>query len=141
MLRLVTAPTRLPRPSRTLLLVTGVWLTLVGLTLLLARLRGVTVELCPFRYVSGIPCPTCGSGRASLHLLYGELVSAFLSNPLFVAALGGLFLQFVLQLAFKYRLALTLGRRWGWLLFIGLLGGNWLFLLFSPHVHSPMAVP
>jgi hypothetical protein len=43
--------------------------------------------LCPFRWITGIICPGCGSTRALHQLLHGNLAAAFLLNPLFVVAL------------------------------------------------------
>ncbi len=47
---------------------------------------------CPFRYVTGVPCPTCGTTRAILALRQGQLGSAFMHNPMVTALLvfGGL---------------------------------------------------
>ena len=42
---------------------------------------------CPFRGITGIPCPTCGTTHAALALLNGRLGDAFSANPL--AALAG----------------------------------------------------
>ena len=38
---------------------------------------------CPVKAVTGLPCPACGSGRASASLAACDLPSAFASNPLF----------------------------------------------------------
>jgi hypothetical protein len=43
---------------------------------------------CPFRAITGIPCPTCGTTHAALALLNGRLGDAFSANPL--AALAGI---------------------------------------------------
>jgi len=45
------------------------------------------VPACPFRAITGIPCPTCGTTHAALALLNGRLGDAFSANPL--AALAG----------------------------------------------------
>lgn len=37
---------------------------------------------CAFKAVTGWPCITCGSTRAVLALLRGDLVAAFVANPL-----------------------------------------------------------
>lgn len=38
---------------------------------------------CPFKAVTALPCPACGSGRASAALAALDLPAAFASNPLF----------------------------------------------------------
>lgn len=42
---------------------------------------GVDLIVCPFRLVTGWPCPSCGATRAVLLLLRGEVSAAFLMNP------------------------------------------------------------
>jgi hypothetical protein len=37
--------------------------------------------LCPFREMTGLPCPTCGATRAGLELLAGHVLLAFRMNP------------------------------------------------------------
>jgi hypothetical protein len=43
---------------------------------------------CPFRAITGIPCPTCGSTHAAIALMHGRLGAALGANPL--AALAGI---------------------------------------------------
>jgi Protein of unknown function (DUF2752) len=43
---------------------------------------------CPFRRLTGIPCPTCGTTRAAVALLGGHLGAALALNPL--ATLAGI---------------------------------------------------
>lgn len=43
---------------------------------------------CPLRAATGIPCPTCGTTRATVALLHGEVGIAFSLNPL--ATLAGM---------------------------------------------------
>lgn len=38
--------------------------------------------LCPFRAVTGIPCPFCGGTTAAVHLGHGDLRGALASSPL-----------------------------------------------------------
>ncbi len=38
--------------------------------------------LCPFRLLTGIPCPGCGGIRAANALLHGEILKALYINPL-----------------------------------------------------------
>ena len=42
---------------------------------------------CPFRLVTGLLCPGCGSQRAVHALLHGEVGAAFLLNPMMVVAI------------------------------------------------------
>lgn len=41
---------------------------------------------CRFRALTGLPCPTCGTGRAATAMLEGSLAEAFAANPLMSAA-------------------------------------------------------
>ena len=43
---------------------------------------------CPFRTITGIPCPSCGSTHAAVALLSGRPGAALAANPL--AALAGI---------------------------------------------------
>lgn len=42
---------------------------------------------CPFRVLTGLYCPGCGSTRCLSALLHGDLATAMAMNPLLVAAL------------------------------------------------------
>lgn len=59
----------------------GVLLLGLALAALLLRL-GLTPPACGFRALTGEPCLTCGSTRLLEALLHGDLVGAFLWNPL-----------------------------------------------------------
>ena len=41
---------------------------------------------CPFKTISGIPCPGCGGTRAASSLLHGHAIEALETNPLSVLA-------------------------------------------------------
>lgn len=61
----------------------------------LARLYFPAWPRCPVKLLAGIPCPACGSARATLALGRLDLARAFAANPLFTASvlafvLGGL---------------------------------------------------
>jgi phosphatidylserine synthase len=47
---------------------------------ILATVGPLTVA-CPFKHLSGLPCPTCGSTRAVMALLEGEWSDALWLNP------------------------------------------------------------
>jgi hypothetical protein len=64
---------------------------LVGLSPLAPRLAGDLAAVlpdCPFRLLTGFPCPTCGATRAAVALARFDLASAFALSPL--AACGWL---------------------------------------------------
>jgi hypothetical protein len=47
--------------------------------------------LCPFRALTGLTCPGCGTTRCLHQLLHGNIIAAFKFNPLFFVALPFLF--------------------------------------------------
>jgi len=42
-----------------------------------------SVDLCIFRRITGLPCPSCGMTRAYLSLFNGDIGNAFFMHPLF----------------------------------------------------------
>lgn len=44
------------------------------------------MTVCPFKNLTGYPCPGCGGIRATIQLLQGNIVEAFYINPLAVVA-------------------------------------------------------
>lgn len=69
------------------------WLSVAAASAACAALALAAPELqvprCGFKVLTGLPCPTCGSTRACLALVRGDLAAAFASNPLFVLAGAG----------------------------------------------------
>jgi len=61
----------------------------VGVLVLLATMPTLpSVQLCPFKFFTGVPCPTCGVTRGLFALLHGQIVLATHLNPLaFVVAI------------------------------------------------------
>jgi hypothetical protein len=92
---------------------------------------------CNFRALFDIPCLTCGSTRAALALIRGDVIAAWNFNPLATTALTALALYNVYALAVlctgapPFRLTLILQRRWR--VSLALLAAasllNWLYLL------------
>lgn len=60
----------------------------------LARLAASLLPQCPFHALTGVPCPTCGTGRACIALAEGRFLDAILMNPLAVVG-GALFLGYI----------------------------------------------
>ncbi len=42
---------------------------------------------CPFRMLTGIPCPTCGATRSLIQLAHGDITAALMMNPLVAAGI------------------------------------------------------
>jgi hypothetical protein len=49
---------------------------------------------CVFKGLTGIPCPTCGSTRSVVHFSHGDILSAFVMNPLMTLCLISVLLYF-----------------------------------------------
>lgn len=56
-----------------------VWLYIGFLT---GRSEPDAPEVCMIKYVTGVPCPSCGSTRSVYSLLKGDLLNAIYINPL-----------------------------------------------------------
>jgi len=80
------------------------------LHLLLAGIGALPAALsaCPYLSLTGDPCPLCGTSRAALALLSGDLSASLDQTPL----AAGLIVAAVTQP--PYRLLRTLRPRWSW---------------------------
>lgn len=48
-----------------------------------------SLEVCPVKLATGLPCPACGTTRSIIHITQGEIVDALHTNPLgFIGALA-----------------------------------------------------
>lgn len=74
--------------------VLGIWCVLIvgaGYVFLFEPGKTGFFPLCPFRFLTGLTCPGCGSTRAMHQLLHGHFEAAFMLNPLLIVALPFLF--------------------------------------------------
>jgi len=114
------------------IVITCLWLGLVGLLVLLMRLANVDYSICLLRNLTGWPCPSCGMTRGVLKILEGRLITGWLKNPLMFTLLGGLTIDTLgrVLLARKVELNLTRGQRrlvlWA---FLAALLLNWAYLI------------
>jgi len=89
---------------------------------------------CGFRVVTGHPCPTCGTTRLILHLLEGQWLQGFRSNPFFFMFLAVMFSWvFAGAVAWLARrdLRIEVGpreERWLWCLLGAAFLVNWVYL-------------
>lgn len=100
----------------------------------MCQLLGIT--LCPLRRYTGIPCFTCGSTRAILALVSGDITTAFLTQPLVISLVCMLapilLFNICIALLKKRMLLLSLSRTEKTVLFVSLTVAtliNWLYLL------------
>ncbi|MBN1525429.1 MAG: DUF2752 domain-containing protein [Spirochaetales bacterium] len=125
--------TRFPRIPVIPFVLAGIWVFLVVLAILFQEFWGQTVELCFFKRVTGIPCPSCGTGTSVIHLYHGNIPEAFFSNPFMFTGLVLLSLYLVFRLVFARHPVISLKNTerfifWGSMAFAFLL--NWLYLIF-----------
>lgn len=78
--------------ARQLMITAGVWLGLAAIAVFLfffnpASPANQWLPKCPFRLLTGMQCPGCGSTRAFYQLLHLDPVAAFKLNPLMVLTL------------------------------------------------------
>jgi len=113
-----------------------VWLGLVGLDVLLQHYhgdyRGPAEPLCLVRRLTTLPCPTCGTTRGVLAMLGGQMVRAWLYNPLVFTLAGLAALDTLGRAIFARRVELVLSptaRRWAWFLIFVLALGNWAYVI------------
>jgi hypothetical protein len=106
---------------------------LVALSPLAPRVAAA-LPACPFKLLTGLPCPTCGATRAALALARFDLAAAFAVSPL---AAGGWTLLvaggLVAGVASLARVELhepSLPRPFRWFLLAALLA-NWAYLIWS----------
>ena len=62
---------------------------------LLAALMLLDIYRCPFKAVTGIPCPGCGMTRAVLSALRGDFRTAFYYHPLWIVAVPLVLVEFL----------------------------------------------
>jgi len=115
-----------------------------GVGLLLALTVPLWPELshslppCPFRTLTGVPCPTCGTTRAVLALSHGHVGEAFLHNPMVTVGLFFTGLAAVLWAVAHAggkslpKALASLDRHWPWWLRVGVtlaLVANWAWVV------------
>lgn len=99
---------------------------------------GECLPPCTFKKIAGIPCPTCGTGRALAELAQGNVASAVIMNPLFSLIMlfaAGVFLSSIIMTIFplpKFSAKIT-DRQGNILLIAGisLLLINWAYLVIE----------
>jgi len=78
--------------TRQLMIIAGVWLSLSAIAIFVfffnpASPSNQWFPKCPFRLLTGMQCPGCGSTRAFYQLLHLHPIAAFKFNPLMILTL------------------------------------------------------
>ncbi len=80
---------RLPRVPVWAVAIVTLWLAGIAAIRLLGG--GGVPTLCHLRRTTGVPCPTCGTTRATTALLGGDFGTAIAHNPLMVSVAAASF--------------------------------------------------
>jgi hypothetical protein len=110
----------------------AIWAAAAAGGLLLSTWKAQPVTLCLFKRLTHLPCPTCGSGRMVLAMLRGQVVQAWLCNPL-VFTLGAaaalvLAARFATGKSLKIEFSQSL-KRWLWVAIALAVAANWAYLI------------
>ncbi len=77
------------------------------------------ITACPFKLITGIPCPGCGMGRATLSLVHLEIKRAFLYHPLvipfnvfIIISVGWLLRDIIMKQEFFMRFVKSRPNKW-----------------------------
>ena len=109
------------------------WAGLGIVTVCLSAYLNRPVQLCLLKNLTGYPCPTCGLTRGSLSFLKGNIIQAWLYNPLLFSILGILAVLFLIRIVFAKSIKVTLTkseRLACWILAILLVLINWFYVIF-----------
>ena len=109
-IELISVSRRLPWPVWALCLVLG-WMALGFVAILLGSYTGQSVQLCLFKRLSGLACPTCGLVRGTFAFLGGEIGTGWLYNPLLFSIIALFFWDSVSRLVFAKGLRIDISPR------------------------------
>lgn len=110
----------------------AVWLGLVGLATVMSERTGSHVDLCAFKRLTTLPCPTCGTTRGVLCFLHGRPLDAFAMNPLVFAALAVVAASLIFRAATGKKIVFNLSRRQrivAWILLGITVAANWAYVI------------
>ncbi len=114
------------------LMVVLLWLVLVIAAVFISIKSGRHVDLCLFKRLTHVPCPTCGATRVVLSTFQGAFLQAFLFNPLIFLA-GFLFFIIGISRFLFYRTVkikfTKIERKIIWVALIVLLLANWVYVI------------
>lgn len=123
---------RIPRWPWWALAFTALWAGVVLVSLGLSRHSGQAVNLCLFKNITTLPCPTCGCTRAALALLQGDILLAIRFNPLVMACAAIASALLTVRMLAGRRVVLQaskMERKILWTIALLLAAGNWYYVI------------
>ena len=128
---IVKVPRCPPWPLWAVILVL-IWLALGCAAVGIEKYLGEPAQLCLFKRLTHIPCPTCGFTRGGLLLLNVHLGQAWRCNPLLFFMLFFVFGITVFRIIFAKTVRVSLTKRerlFAWLFAITLFVINWIYVI------------
>jgi hypothetical protein len=113
-------------------IVGAVWFCFVVTAVLLSRRYNTPIEICLFKRITGIPCPTCGSTTGGLLILQGRFLQGWLANPFVYTAVPLIGLHLLFQIVTGYSIRFRYSKRGRLvvtILLIAVILGNWGYIL------------
>ena len=114
------------------LFIMAVWAALGCAVVWLSVSQNRPVELCLFKWLTHVPCPTCGITRGTWHLVHGRIIQAWLCNPLMFSI--GMIVLIVIGMRVSFARALHISlvkyeRTIAWILAAISLFANWVYVI------------
>ena len=128
----IIAAKRLPNWPIWAVVVGLLWLSFVAITVYLSINTGKNVELCLFKKITHIPCPTCGITRSCMSIFKGNFLTAFLYNPLIFLAGFIFFIIAIIKVLFAKSLKINLTKKEKkiiWVILTILFIVNWVYVI------------
>jgi len=113
-------------------LLVAVWLALGAVAVWLAECLGRDIPLCMFKWLTGLPCPSCGFTRGLLSLLSGSISRTWLYNPLLFSGLGVFLAVTMARIVFARGAQIHLSRterKMAWVLAGVVFSANWAYVI------------
>lgn len=123
---------RLPDWPWWAVLIVCIWAATGWSAVLLAEHLDRPVELCLFKHITGVPCPTCGFTRGCVQMMHGGIIRGWLYNPLLFIALGVFMFAVGARVLFGRTICVQLSARSrmiAWILIATVFAANWVYVI------------
>jgi len=112
--------------------IVAVWAALGCAVIWLSVSQNRPVELCLFKWLTHIPCPTCGITRGTWHLVHGRIIQGWMCNPLMFSIGMVVTVVIGMRLFFARALHISFARyehTIAWILAAISLFANWVYVI------------